>query len=102
MAAAAGGAYARTVTAAEPPTLRVHIRGEIGELLTGTGPVPGRADDREIMASEPLGVAAGDLAAAQGVPERGQAGRRGLGAFLSGAGGGAVPHIGETPQVRSP
>jgi ornithine cyclodeaminase len=45
----------------------VHIRTEIGELLTGTGSVPGRASDREITVFESLGLAAEDLAAAQGV-----------------------------------
>ena len=44
----------------------VHIRGEIGELLSGTalGRVTG---DREITVFESLGLAAEDLAAAQGV-----------------------------------
>jgi ornithine cyclodeaminase/alanine dehydrogenase-like protein (mu-crystallin family) len=47
---------------AVPP---VHIRAEIGELLSGTA--PGRASDREITVFESLGLAAEDLAAAQGV-----------------------------------
>ena len=47
---------------AVPP---VHIRAEIGELLTGTA--PGRASDREITVFESLGLAVEDLAAAQGV-----------------------------------
>ena len=46
---------------AVPP---VHIRAEIGELLSGTA--PGRASDREITVFESLGLAAEDLAAAQG------------------------------------
>ncbi len=43
----------------------VHIRAEIGELLSGTA--LGRAGDREITVFESLGLAAEDLAAAQGV-----------------------------------
>ena len=43
----------------------MHIRGEIGELLSGTA--PGRTGDREITVFESLGLAAEDLAAAQGV-----------------------------------
>jgi ornithine cyclodeaminase/alanine dehydrogenase-like protein (mu-crystallin family) len=50
---------------AEHSTPPVHIRGEIGELLSGT--VPGRTGDREITVFESLGLAAEDLAAAQGV-----------------------------------
>lgn len=46
---------------AVPP---VHIRAEIGELLSGTA--PGRASDAEITVFESLGLAAEDLAAAQG------------------------------------
>ncbi len=42
-----------------------HIRAEIGELLTGTA--PGRVSDAEITVFESLGLAAEDLAAAQGV-----------------------------------
>ena len=49
---------------AEHSTPPVHIRGEIGELLSGT--VPGRTGDREITVFESLGLAAEDLAAAQG------------------------------------
>lgn len=49
---------------AEHSTPPVHIRGEIGELLSGT--VPGRSGDREITVFESLGLAAEDLAAAQG------------------------------------
>jgi ornithine cyclodeaminase/alanine dehydrogenase-like protein (mu-crystallin family) len=47
---------------AVPP---VHIRAEIGELLSGTA--SGRTSDREITVFESLGLAAEDLAAAQGV-----------------------------------
>ena len=50
---------------AEHSTPPVHIRGEIGELLSGR--VPGRTGDREITVFESLGLAAEDLAAAQGV-----------------------------------
>jgi ornithine cyclodeaminase len=50
---------------AEHPAPPVHIRGEIGELLSGT--VPGRSGDQEITIFESLGLAAEDLAAAQGV-----------------------------------
>ncbi|MGI8450864.1 MAG: ornithine cyclodeaminase family protein, partial [Streptosporangiaceae bacterium] len=50
---------------AEHSTPPVHIRGEIGELLCGT--VPGRTGGQEITVFESLGLAAEDLAAAQGV-----------------------------------
>jgi ornithine cyclodeaminase/alanine dehydrogenase-like protein (mu-crystallin family) len=43
----------------------VHIRAEIGELLSGTA--LGRVSDQEITVFESLGLAAEDLAAAQGV-----------------------------------
>ena len=75
MAAAAVFADSRESALAEAGDLRlaiaehctppVHIRGEIGELLSGT--VPGRTGDQEITVFESLGLAAEDLAAAQGV-----------------------------------
>jgi ornithine cyclodeaminase len=40
-----------------------HIRGELGEVLTGA--VPGRADDSELTVFRSLGLAVEDLAAAQ-------------------------------------
>jgi ornithine cyclodeaminase len=43
----------------------VHIRAEIGELLSGTA--SGRASDKEITVFKSLGLAVEDLAAAQGV-----------------------------------
>jgi ornithine cyclodeaminase len=43
----------------------VHIRAEIGELLSGTA--SGRASDQEITVFKSLGLAVEDLAAAQGV-----------------------------------
>ena len=49
---------------AEQAVSPVHIRAEIGELLSGTA--AGRASDREITVFESLGLAAEDLAAAQG------------------------------------
>jgi ornithine cyclodeaminase/alanine dehydrogenase-like protein (mu-crystallin family) len=60
---------------AVPP---VHIRAEIGELLSGTA--PGRASDREITVFESLGLAAEDLAAAQGVYQN--AARAGAGTWV--------------------
>ena len=75
MAAAAVFADSRESALAEAGDLRlaiaehsappVHIRGEIGELISGR--VPGRTGDREITVFESLGLAAEDLAAAQGV-----------------------------------
>ena len=50
---------------AEQAISPVHIQAEIGELLSGTA--PGRASDQEITVFESLGLAAEDLAAAQGV-----------------------------------
>ena len=67
---------------AVPP---VHIRAEIGELLSGTA--LGRASDREITVFESLGLAAEDLAAAQGVYRNAVQDRgRDLGGLLSAAG----------------
>jgi ornithine cyclodeaminase len=63
---------------AEHPTPPVHIRGEIGELLSGT--VTGRTGDQEITVFESLGLAAEDLAAAQGVYRN--AARRGAGTWV--------------------
>jgi ornithine cyclodeaminase len=50
---------------AEQAVSPAHIRAEIGELLSGTA--PGRVSDGEITVFESLGLAAEDLAAAQGV-----------------------------------
>lgn len=58
----------------------VHIRAEIGELLTGTGSSPGRAGDRDITVFESLGLAAEDLAAAKGVYRK--AARLGAGTWV--------------------
>jgi ornithine cyclodeaminase/alanine dehydrogenase-like protein (mu-crystallin family) len=58
----------------------VHIRAEIGELLTGTGPMPGRPGDRDITVFESLGLAVEDLAAAQGVYRK--AARLGAGTWV--------------------
>ncbi len=75
MAAAAVFADSRVSALAESGDVRlaiaeqvippVHIRAEIGELLSGTA--LGRVSDREITVFESLGLAAEDLAAAQGV-----------------------------------
>jgi len=65
---------------AEPGIPPVHIRAEIGELLTGTGPSPGRAGDRDITVFESLGLAVEDLAAAQGVYRK--AARLGAGTWV--------------------
>ena len=60
-----GADAVRQSAAGEDGPHPVRIRGEIGELLSGT--VPGRTGDREITVFESLGLAAEDLAAAQGV-----------------------------------
>jgi ornithine cyclodeaminase len=75
MAAAAVFADSRESALAESGDVRlaiaeqalppVHIRAEIGELLSGTA--LGRVSDQEITVFESLGLAAEDLAAAQGV-----------------------------------
>jgi ornithine cyclodeaminase len=75
MAAAAVFADSRESALAESGDVRLaiaeqvippaHIRAEIGELLSGTA--SGRVSDREITVFESLGLAAEDLAAAQGV-----------------------------------
>jgi ornithine cyclodeaminase len=64
----------------EQPAPPVHIRAEIGELLTGTGSSPGRAGDRDITVFESLGLAVEDLAAAQGVYRK--AARLGAGTWV--------------------
>ena len=47
---------------------RDHIRGEIGEILTGS--VPGRTDPEELTVFRSLGLAVEDLAAAEYVVRR--------------------------------
>lgn len=64
----------------EQATPPVHIRAEIGELLTGTGFSPGRVGDRDITVFESLGLAVEDLAAAQGVYRK--AARLGAGTWV--------------------
>ncbi len=89
MAAAAVFADSRESARAESGDVRlaiaaqgvppVHIRAEIGELLTGTA--PGRVNDAEITVFESLGLAAEDLAAAQGVYRN--AARAGAGTWVA-------------------